>query len=71
MVGLTGWDYILLAISGYVAVVMLVRLMRQRRDGLIHTLIQQAEREKRQRAKRQSSAETGKPRQLKQPRDAA
>jgi heme exporter protein D len=71
MVGLKGWDYVLLAISGYVAVVVLVRLMRQRRDGLIRMLIQQAERAKRQRAGRQGSAEAGKPRQLKQQRKVA
>lgn len=41
------WDFALLAISGYVSIVMLVRLMRQKHDGLIDFLAQQAAQEKR------------------------
>jgi len=40
------WDFALLAISAYVSVVMLVQLMRQRRDGLIEFLARQASRER-------------------------
>jgi hypothetical protein len=43
------WDYAILAVSVYVAITMLVRLMSQRRDRLIEELSRRAAEEKRQR----------------------
>lgn len=43
------WDYAILAVSVYVAITMLVRLMSRRRDSLIEDLSRQAAEEKRQR----------------------
>ena len=38
MSNLSGWDVGILAIAGYVAIVMLVRLMRHRRDQIVSRL---------------------------------
>jgi hypothetical protein len=38
MLGLTAWDYVLLAMASYVAIIALVRLMRWRRDELLGKL---------------------------------
>ena len=38
MLGLDTWDIVLLVIASYVAIVTLVRLMRQRRDELLAKL---------------------------------
>jgi hypothetical protein len=46
-----GWEIALLAVSGYVAVMALVRLMLARRDRLLKELREQAENEARIKAK--------------------
>jgi type VI protein secretion system component VasK len=40
------WDWVLLAIGGYVAVTLLVRLMRRRRDEVLAELDAQAQAER-------------------------
>ncbi len=52
-----GWDIALLAAAGYVAVVAMVRLMRNRRDELISELRQQAETERQRQQIEQERAE--------------
>ena len=68
MDGWNEWDLALLAIAAHVSIVMLVQLMRQRRDGLIDFLAQRAsqERRKSQAANQRSIAPKTAPR-----RDAA
>ena len=68
MDGWNEWDFALLAITAHVSIVMLVQLMRQRRDGLIDFLAQRAsqERRKSQAANQRSIAPKTAPR-----RDAA
>jgi hypothetical protein len=54
MIDLGGWELFLLAASGYVAVVTLVRMMQRRREGLIDHLAREvsAQRQKRSPSKR-------------------
>lgn len=50
MANWTTWDWIILAVAGYLAVMTLVRLMIRRRDSLVKELEAQAERERRRKA---------------------
>ena len=54
MAFMNGWDIGLLIVAGYLAVTVLVRMMRVRRDTLVGQLHQQAEAE-RQRRKREEA----------------
>jgi hypothetical protein len=56
MDGLREWDLVLLAVSTYVALSMLVRLMCRRRDSLVRFLSQQAAEEKRKREEQEQAA---------------
>ena len=48
------WDWVLLVIGGYIAVIGLVRLMRQHRDKILQELTAQAEaKQQRQRLAKQ------------------
>lgn len=71
MSGLDTWDIALLAISGYVAVVTLIRLMRRRSDGLIDELAEQAEAEKQLQEARKRREERKKARKMLRQREAA
>jgi hypothetical protein len=71
MVGLDAWDITLLAVSAYVAVTTLVRLMRRRRDGLISDLLKEAEREQRKRMVRERREEHRQMRERMRQQDAA
>jgi hypothetical protein len=60
---LTRSDIFLLAIAAYVAIMMLVRLMRERRDVLVADVQKQVQAQKRAKRRQQEAAE--------QDRDAA
>lgn len=60
---LEGWDLVLAAISGYVAITTLVRLMRRHHERLVEQLLKQAERERQrlEAASRQQSRDRPRP----------
>jgi hypothetical protein len=54
MLGMDGWDVLIIAAAGYIAVMTLVRMMNRRRDSLIDDLSRQAtaEQERKKKAQR-------------------
>ena len=54
MAFMNGWDIGLLIVAGYLAVTVLVRMMRHRRDTLVGELHKQAERESRRRKQKEA-----------------
>lgn len=60
MFNLDGWDYALMAMAGYIAVVSLVRMMRARHDDLLADLQRQAEQEQERKRKAERQAKKSK-----------
>ena len=59
MANLEGWDWALLVVAGYVAVMSLVRLMRSHRDAILGELREKIDREQ---SRRQTRPTPGKSR---------